>query len=150
MEPCLKYKMKRATLSYWGLKYHSLHEPVLVLSVRSYHIFSFFLLIFLSNRDRGLKKKSDTILIISNDFFKNPFEIVKKKTKNIYFGGLFFSIGEDCYSVKKIFVHDKSEVDALLPFWCLMLEVARPLFFCSFRNLISTCGREYLEILSQK
>lgn len=146
MEPCLKYKMKRATLSYWGLKYHSLHEPVLVLSVRSYHIFSFYLLIFLSNRDRGLKKKATQFLSYQMIFFKNPFEIVKKKQKTFIVVGCFFSIGEDCYSVKKIFVH----VDALLPFWCLMLEVARPLFFCSFRNLISTCGREYLEILSQK
>lgn len=98
------------------MKYHSLHEPVLVLSVRSYHIFSFYLLIFLSNRDRGLKKKATQSLSYQMIFFKNPFEIVKKKTKNIYSGGLFFSIGEDCYSVKKIFVHDKSEVDALLPF----------------------------------
>lgn len=90
-------------------------KPVLVLSVRSYHIFSFYLLIFLSNRDRGLKKKATQSLSYQMIFFKNPFEIVKKN-QNIYCGGLFFSIGEDCYSVKKIFVHDKSEVDALLPF----------------------------------
>lgn len=66
----------------------------------------------------GAKKKSDTILIISNDFFKNPLniEIVKKKKKTFIVVGSFFSIEEDCYSVKKIFVHDKSEVDALLPF----------------------------------
>lgn len=50
-------------------------------------------------------------------FFKNPLniEIVKKKKPFIVVGS-FFSIEEDCYSVKKIFVHDKSEVDALLPF----------------------------------
>lgn len=48
---------------------------------------------------------------------KNPLniEIVKKKKPFIVVGS-FFSIEEDCYSVKKIFVHDKSEVDALLPF----------------------------------
>lgn len=66
----------------------------------------------------GAKKKSDTILIISNDFFKNPLniEIVKKKKNHLLWWVVFFSIEEDCYSVKKIFVHDKSEVDALLPF----------------------------------
>lgn len=135
--------MRLLVTEIWNITHRM--KPI-VLSVWSYQVFGFFF----SKSWPGLKKK-----------WRNPYHIqwhwvffflnFWNCKKSIYCGRLFFPIGEVCYFVNRFFFRDESKVDALLPFWCINASKSNVLlFFWFLRDLIWTCGREYLEILSQK